>query len=318
MNIRRFLFISLAGLFFFSGFAGGQTSSPLDEPLANLDKLISNLKVNSVIGQPIHVGDTYIIPLAKISFGLGAGGAMMGYGGGMGGKTIPLGILIIEGENVRVELFPEEEKKPSLLQEMLPVLLKALPQLLGGKSGSSPGGPTITTVPKEGKPGELRKEASLSQTEKLFGEKKYSEALEAVDSLLARDPNNADLHAWKGSIMGNLATGGNPMDMMKYGMGAMQEFETALTIDPNNIRAHFGRGMGRLAAPEGFGRDYDGAIDDFSFICGKKPSPEAFYQLGIAYKGKGEQDKAKEAFQKALALKPDYAEAAKALAEIKS
>lgn len=317
MNMKRFLFISLAGLLFLSGFAGAQTQSPLDEPLANLDKLISHLKVGTVVGEPIQVGDTYVIPLAKISFGLGAGGAMMGYGGGMGGKTIPIGILIIEGENVRVELFPEEEKKPSFLQEMLPVLLKALPQLLGGKPGSLPGGPTITTVPKEGKSGEPRKEASLSQVEKLFGEKKYSAALEAVDSLLAKDSNNADLHAWKGSIMGNLATGGNPLDMMKYGMGAMQEFETALTLDPNNIRAHFGRGMGRVAAPEGFGRDYNGAIEDFSFICEKKPSPEAFYQLGAAYRGKGATDKAKEAFQKALALKPDYAEAAKALAEIK-
>jgi uncharacterized spore protein YtfJ len=315
MKMKRILLNVLAGLFLFSGVISAQTKSPLDEPLADLDKLISNLKVSSTISEPIRVGDTYIIPFARISFGLGAGGAMMGYGGGMGSKTIPLGILVVEGENVRVELFPEEEKKPSLLQQMLPILLQALPQMLGGKPGSSPGGPPAASVPKEGKPGEPRKETTLSQVEKLFGDQKFSEALEAVDSLLAKDPNNADLHAWKGSIMGNLASGGNPMDMMKYGMGAMQEFEKALTLDPNNIRAHFGRGMGRLAAPEGFGRDYDGAIEDFSFICEKKPSAEAFYQLGVAYRGKGVMDKAKQAFQKALALKPGYAEAAKALAE---
>jgi len=315
MNMKRFSFISLAALFLFSGFAGAQTQSPLDEPLANLDKLISNLKVSSLIGEPIHVGDTYIIPFAKISFGLGAGGAMMGYGGGMGGKTIPMGILIIEGENVRVELFPEEEKKPSFLQEMLPVLLKALPQMLGGKFGPLPGGLPTTPVPKEGKPGELRKEASLSQVEKLFSEKKFSEALEMVDSLLAKDPNNADFHVWKGNIMGNLAQAG-PMDMMKYGMGAMQEYERSLELDPENPGAHFGRGMGRLMAPPGFGGDIDGAIADFEFACAKKPLPEACYYLGEAYRKKGLNEKAKQAYKKALELKPDYAIAAKALAEL--
>jgi len=50
--------------------------------------------------------------------------------------------------------------------------------------------------------------------------------------------------------MGTLAQG-NPADMMKYGMGAMQEFEKALAIDPDNPDAHFGRGVGRLMAPPG-------------------------------------------------------------------
>jgi uncharacterized spore protein YtfJ len=276
---------------------------------------MSSLKVSSIIGEPIRAGNSIIIPFSRIKFGLGAGGSMQAIGAGMGGKAIPEGLLIIEGEDVRVELFPVEEKKPSFLQEMLPVLLKMLPQMMGGKF-PTPGAPSAGTQPKSEKPSEPSKETSLSQVEKFFKEEKYSEALDMTDSLLAKDPNNAELHAWKGSVMGNLATG-NPLNMMKYGMGAMQEFETALKIDPDNIRAHFGRGIGRLKAPEGFGRDYDGAIEDFSFVCEKKPSPEAFYNLGVACQGKGLMDKAKEAFKKALSLKPDYAEAAKALAEIK-
>ncbi len=117
--------------------------------------------------------------------------------------------------------------------------------------------------------------------------------------------------------MGSLASSGNPVDMMKYGMGAMQEFNKALKKDPNNVMGHFGRGVGRLMAPQGFGGDVDGAVEDLEFACKKGAFAEAYYYLGVAYQKKGLQDKAKEAFKKALEQKPDYPEAAKALASIK-
>ena len=313
MRLKRFITISIALLFVFAVPLRPQEKSPIEESLINLEKMLSSIDVNSVIGKPIRQGNITIVPFSKISFGLGAGGATMGFGGGMGGKTIPLGILIIEGENVRVELLPQEEKKPSFLAEMIPVLIQYLPQLMKQKSLLMPSLPKKAPE-KSGKPGEKK---SLAQVEKLFNEKKYKEALGSVDSLLAADPNNADLHAWKGNIMGSLASSGNPVDMMKYGMGAMQEFNKALKIDPNNVMGHFGRGVGRLMAPQGFGGDVDGAVEDLEFACKKGAFAEAYYYLGVAYQKKGLQDKAKEAFKKALEQKPDYPEAAKALASIK-
>lgn len=313
MRLKRFITISIALLFVFAVPLRPQEKSPVEESLINLEKMLSSIDVNSVIGKPIRQGNITIVPFSKISFGLGAGGATMGFGGGMGGKTIPLGILIIEGENVRVELLPQEEKKPSLLAEMIPVLIQYLPQLMKQKSLLMPS-PPKKAPEKAGKPGEKK---SLAQVEKLYNEKKYKEALGSVDSLLTADPNNADLHAWKGNIMGSLASSGNPVDMMKYGMGAMQEFDKALKIDPNNVMGHFGRGVGRLMAPQGFGGDVDGAVEDLEFACKKGAFAEAYYYLGVAYQKKGLQDKAKEAFKKALEQKPDYPEAAKALASIK-
>lgn len=313
MRLKRFITISIALLFVFAVPLRPQEKSPVEESLINLEKMLSSIDVNSVIGKPIRQGNITIVPFSKISFGLGAGGATMGFGGGMGGKTIPLGILIIEGENVRVELLPQEEKKPSLLAEMIPVLIQYLPQLMKQKSLLMPS-PPKKAPEKPGKPGEKK---SLAQVEKLYNEKKYKEALGSVDSLLAADPNNADLHAWKGNIMGSLASSGNPVDMMKYGMGAMQEFDKALKIDPNNVMGHFGRGVGRLMAPQGFGGDVDGAVEDLEFACKKGAFAEAYYYLGVAYQKKGLQDKAMEAFKKALEQKPDYPEAAKALASIK-
>lgn len=292
-----------------------QSKSPVQESMVNFDKLIANLKVTTVIGEPIRSGKAIIIPFARVSFGMGAGGSMTGYGGGMGGKAIPAGILIIEGEDVRVELFPIEEKKPSFLQEMLPILLKMLPEMLGDKSPffskKSPSSQSQTQEKSDNFVGE----PSLDQAKTLFDKEKYTEALEVVNALVDGEPGNAEFHAWKGLVMGQLAQG-NPMDMMKYGMGAMQEFERAVELDSENATARFGRGVGRLMAPEGFGRDLDGAVEDLEIACKKDPFADAYYYLGTAYKSKGLQDKAKAAFTKALELKPDYPEAAKALAEI--
>ncbi len=49
----------------------------------------------------------------------------------------------------------------------------------------------------------------------------------------------------------------------------------------------------------------------------KEAVPEAHYYLGEAYKRKCLLDLARDNYQKALALNPDYKEAEKALAEIK-
>ena len=310
---RKYFFIAmLVVLLIFPGQVQAQTKSSTGEAFMSFDKMTSVIKVDSLIGEPLRVQGVIIVPFSKISYGLGAGGAMMGFGGGMGGKTIPLGVLIIEGDDIRVELFPLEEKKPSFLQEMLPVLLQMLPQFMGKKADPKAPAPDnstgTSTVPSD---------VSLKQVEKLYNEKKYQEALEAIKSLIASQPENAELYAWKGSILGTLAEGDNPADMMKYGMGAMQAFETALNLDPNNVRGRFGRGVGRLMAPEGFGGDVDGAIEDFKIALKKEPFPEAYFHLGEAYKKKGQMDLAKQAYQEALVLKPDYTEAKKALEGLK-
>jgi tetratricopeptide (TPR) repeat protein len=331
-----------------SGLALAQT--PLEKPLADFDKLVSRLKVSTVVGEPIRVGDTIVVPFVRISFGMGAGGAAMGLGGGMGGKTVPLGVLIVEGDEVRAELFPEEEKGPSFFEELKKILpekviignginiagsrgvfeemLPVLPELTKGMeiigNGVNVAGSNAPGVEKgEAKPGAIGKASaqpakppSLAEMQGLFKDKKYAEALAMADALLAKDPNNADLHVWRGHIMGSLAQG-SPLDMIKYGMGAMQEYEKALAIDPTNADAHFGRAIGRLAAPPGFGGDIDGAITDLEAAIGKKPSPEAYYYLGEAFRRKGLTDKAREAYGQALKLRPDYPEAKKALGELK-
>ena len=96
-----------------------RAQAPLAQPLADFDKLVSQLKISSVVGDPIRVGDTAVIPFAKVKFALGGGEAMMGFGGGMGAKTVPLGILVVEGDDVRAELFPEQEEKATVPEGLM-------------------------------------------------------------------------------------------------------------------------------------------------------------------------------------------------------
>jgi tetratricopeptide (TPR) repeat protein len=263
-----------------------RAQAPLAQPLANFDKLVSQLKVGSVVGEPIRVGDTAVIPFAMIKFGLGGGGAMIGFGGGMDGKTVPLGILVVEGDDVRAELFPEQEQKPAFLQEIVQAIRDRKVVIMGNGlnighvSGTAQdlaplvaammGQTTVmgnalnlghVSAPSvaNASPGELKK---------LFDAKKYADALAMADALIAKDSKNADLHVWKGRILG---------------------------------------AQGNL----------DGAIVDFETAAGKKPSPETYYYLGEAFKNKGLNGKAAAAYRKALELRPNYPEASKALATIK-
>ena len=53
----------------------------------------------TVVGDAIHIGDTIILPLVDVSFGMGAG-AFKGDskekgGGGIGGKITPCAVLVI-------------------------------------------------------------------------------------------------------------------------------------------------------------------------------------------------------------------------------
>jgi len=100
-----------------------RAQAPLARPLADFDKLVSQLKIGSVVGEPIRAGDAAVIPFAKVKFALGGGQVMVGFGGGMDAKTIPLGILIVEGDEVRAELFPEGEEKATAPEGLMEAIL---------------------------------------------------------------------------------------------------------------------------------------------------------------------------------------------------
>lgn len=77
------------------------------------DKLENFLKTKTVVGDPLKIGETTIVPFINLSFGLGTGGGNgtdergnggIGGGGGTGARISPTAVLVIQGE--KVELLP--------------------------------------------------------------------------------------------------------------------------------------------------------------------------------------------------------------------
>ena len=61
----------------------------------------SFISTKTVVGDAVHIGDTIILPLVDVAFGVGAGAfagdKMQNAGGGMGAKISPSAILVISG-----------------------------------------------------------------------------------------------------------------------------------------------------------------------------------------------------------------------------
>lgn len=93
-------------------------------------------KSETVIGDPITVGDRTVIPVMKISFGFGAGGGQgteenkgTGYGGGGGGgaKVEPAAFIVMDREDIRVLLAGKG--KWDTLVEAIPEMAKKVQQV---------------------------------------------------------------------------------------------------------------------------------------------------------------------------------------------
>ena len=86
------------------------------------------VKTETVVGEPVTVGEVTIIPVSKVSFGFGAGGrggesGKKGGSGTGGGATLePLAFLVVR--DGKVQLLPLKEKEGTIekVLELVPDL----------------------------------------------------------------------------------------------------------------------------------------------------------------------------------------------------
>ena len=77
----------------------------------------------TVVGEPIHIGETILVPLVDVSFGMGAG-AFIGEkkrnsGGGVGGKISPSAVLVLQNGVTRMVSVKNQDSISKLL-DMIP------------------------------------------------------------------------------------------------------------------------------------------------------------------------------------------------------
>lgn len=92
----------------------------VDSLMKGMDGFVSS---KTVVGEAIHIGDTIILPLVDVSFGMGAG-AFIGEkkknsGGGIGGKISPSAVLVIQNGSTRMVSVKNQDSISKLL-DMVP------------------------------------------------------------------------------------------------------------------------------------------------------------------------------------------------------
>ncbi len=77
--------------------------STVESLFKGMDSFISS---KTVVGDAIHIGDTIILPLVDVSFGVGAGAFTKekgsNAGGGLGGRIQPSAVLVIQNGSIRL------------------------------------------------------------------------------------------------------------------------------------------------------------------------------------------------------------------------
>jgi len=98
-----------------------------------LDELTTFAKTETIIGEPITIADTTVIPVCKITLGFGAGGGAggvkekgegLGSGGGGGVCIYPAAFIVIRGEQVSLLGVKPGKWEPVL--EAIPKLIEKL------------------------------------------------------------------------------------------------------------------------------------------------------------------------------------------------
>ncbi len=84
------------------------------------------VSTKTVVGEPTTIGDTIIVPLAEVSFGVAAGAMVENNknngAGGMGGKIVPSAVLIISKGSTRLVNVKNQDAITKVL-DMVPDLL---------------------------------------------------------------------------------------------------------------------------------------------------------------------------------------------------
>ena len=85
------------------------------------------ITTKTVVGEAIHIGDTIILPLVDVSFGVGAGASAAdkksGGAGGFSGKMTPSAVLVIKNGTTKLVNVKNQDTMTKIL-DMIPDIVE--------------------------------------------------------------------------------------------------------------------------------------------------------------------------------------------------
>ena len=114
--------------------------------IATVDSLFkgmdSFITTKTIVGEPIQVDNVLIVPLADVSFGVGAGAFSSSDknngGGGMTGKISPSAVLVITNGQTKLVNIKNQEtvvKILDMLPDLIPEVVNKITELIKGRKG---------------------------------------------------------------------------------------------------------------------------------------------------------------------------------------
>jgi tetratricopeptide (TPR) repeat protein len=153
---------------------------------------------------------------------------------------------------------------------------------------------TLSSVAQSASP--LLGDKQWAEGRKYLAEGKAADAKVVFEALLRRYPEEPDVYLFSAISLLRL----------RDAQAAEASVRKAVAIDPNHAEA---RTLLAWIESDLHG-DLDAAIREYTRVVQLKPDfPQAYNNLGVAFKKKGEFDKAAQAFNQALERKPDFAPA---------
>lgn len=96
--------------------ADNNFSGVIDSLMKGMNTVLST---KTVVGEATQIGDTIILPLVDVSFGVGAGasaaGAKNGGGGGFSGKLTPSAVLVIKNGSTKLVNIKNQDTMTKIL-----------------------------------------------------------------------------------------------------------------------------------------------------------------------------------------------------------
>lgn len=109
-----------------------------------MDQVIST---KTVVGEPQVIGDTIILPLVDVSFGMGAGAfhkeKSNNGGGGIGGKLSPSAILVIHNGETKLVNVRNQDAVTKVLDMVPEAVNKVTSIIKGGGKEETPVAPEV-------------------------------------------------------------------------------------------------------------------------------------------------------------------------------
>jgi tetratricopeptide (TPR) repeat protein len=145
-------------------------------------------------------------------------------------------------------------------------------------------------------PSPLARDKRYQEARQFLVEGKAAEARSVLEGLIRQYPDGPDLYLFLGIALLRL----------RDPQAAELNIKRALALRPDHVEARTLLGWIQLEIHG----DFDAAIEEYSEVVRIRPDlAEAYNNLGVAQKRKGELNKAAASFNRALALNPDHSEA---------